>query len=973
MKKYIFLILFFLSFGSVLHAQLPNTAYVLDNFNDGNYNANPAWSAVGGPPSASSFALVTNSSSISGMYIYTGFSTACKEWSISVKANNAPFTGISNNDLFQYYFILKDNFNPGSGLADGYFLQYDGQSGDFFIFRQDNGTRAPTPVLSYTTLGSNDLTHSVKITLSTSGVFELFVNNVSQGIGSDAAYASCETQYQAIRIVDQGSIATYTIDNISYVTSSCVNPSNGGTIASSQFQCAGFDPAEITQSVAPSCNFGGTLQYQWQVSTQGPLSGFSDIVGENNVTYNPGPITKDAHYKRLTKVSCAAEWVESNVVSATTTFKITGSPLDVTVFSPTGSGVFGVEVNISTGLSYQWEFSIDGVVWSAVSAGPTYSITIPAEFPNRCFLQVNNPALAMNGYKYRCKITSSLCPSLPLTTKVVTLTVVNQLTAGSTQTNACGSWTNQLDIPITVGGVGTLNTTTSTLRQINLHIGSGSCRKNLSSYDFTLIGPEGGSRSLKFIDNFTSVSNNVWAKIKFRDHSALEKISEYDGQASYFPYSYGYYAIENDNTLASTFSGMVADGQWTLRIEQTGGSANAISFTKAELIFGPDFVEKDVTGNSINNACALATCMGADQNIIIGTNIGYSGNDPNYPGHSPTFDAGGCGGNNCEWNAANNSSAWFYFFATSTSSYITVSGLATTSPGVADMQLMVLDGGNGCLSTGWSIPAGGCLDDESACPSNPKMPNNHDYYASTVIATSSGGTATAGQIYFNGITFNTEFKLSGLTVGRRYLLVLDGNGLNNSSFYIELESGAANCIFGGVLPVKYFSFNAAKYGSKNQLIWKTSEEINNDYFQVERSSDGREWSVLQSIEGAGRESRTLRAYEVFDDAPLIGANYYRIKQVSSDDSYTYSQVRKIMNDGDQSVSIYPNPGKGIFTLSGLEKGITHHIQLMDVTGKVIKSMNTSNDVLQIPMHDAAPGVYYIRVDGKSNLKFVNME
>jgi hypothetical protein len=155
--------------------------------------------------------------------------------------------------------------------------------------------------------------------------------------------------------------------------------------------------------------------------------------------------------------------------------------------------------------------------------------------------------------------------------------------------------------------------------------------------------------------------------------------------------------------------------------------------------------------------------------------------------------------------------------------------------------------------------------------------------------------------------------------------------------------------------------------------WTFACEINNDYFQVERSSDGREWSVLQSIEGAGRESRTLRAYEVFDAAPLAGANYYRIKQVSSDDSYTYSEVRKIINDGDRSVSLFPNPGKGIFTLSGLEKGIIHHIQLMDVSGKVIKSMNTSNAVLQIPMHDAAPGVYYIRVDGKAHLKLVNVE
>jgi hypothetical protein len=585
-------------------------------------------------------------------------------------------------------------------------------------------------------------------------------------------------------------------------------------------------------------------------------------------------------------------------------------------------------------------------------------------------LNIVNPSYAFNNYQYKCVINAGSCGIL--TSNAASLAVLPVLVASNSIPLSCGSWNGSVDITISVANVGFLNSTTNTLRQINLSLGSSLCKRDLSTYDFTLISPD-GLRSLKFVDNFNTVATPQWISIKYRDHSSLERVSEYSisTQTISFPFSYGYYAVQQDGSLIDAFNGINANGDWILRIEEANTStinpSNGISFNNVNLFFGPDFIETDVTGNTINNACQAATCMGADNNIIIGTNNTYTSSDGNLPDviTGPPY-AADCADSQCDWNGANNNSAWYYFFATSPTARITVSGTSNISPGSSDMQLIVLDANNGCSSgINWVVPTGGCLDDETAACFNEI--NNTDYYDFN-----GGGTAN-GSVYFNGISINSEFKLSNLFVGRKYFLVIDGNGGLSSTYYIEVESGAANCIFGGLLPVKFYSFNVAKYGSKNQLIWKTSEEINNDYFQVERSSDGRNWSVLQSIEGAGRESRTLRSYEVYDAAPLVGANYYRIKQVSSDGSYTYSEVRKILNNGITSISVFPNPATDFAIVDGLDKNRSNMIHLLDVTGKLISEHFIKDSQYRFDLSKLQPGIYHVVVNGSEHFQLVKKQ
>jgi hypothetical protein len=751
-----------------------------------------------------------------------------------------------------------------------------------------------------------------------------------------------------------------TLPSLKLGFSTCNQPTNGGLIGYSRGACGiNFDPPIISNlNDANSC----APVYKWQISSSG--TSWSDILPTiSSSSYDPPIITQTTFFRRLSQVSGDANWVPSNTIkmSVTNSLEINNHPQNDTVYQQLGTGVFFVRTNITSGVTYQWQVSTNGGAnWSNLSNSLPYSGV------NDTAINIANPTYGFNNYQYRCVINAGSCGTI--TTNSATLSVLQNIQLTNSTPIACGAWNASVDIIIPVSNVGVLNTSTNVLRQINLSIGSSACTRPLNTYDFTLIAPNG--TSLKFVNDFNATGTSVWANIKFRDHTALERVSEYNTtqQASYYPYSYGYYAIDQDGTLAPTFNGVNANGNWILRIEETSASTG-IAFNNVSLFFGPDFVETDVTGNTINNACAIATCMGADNNIIIGTNNTYTQTDLNYPGNATSYPTdNACIADGCEWNGANNNSAWYYFFATNTTARITVSGTTNVPPGTVDMQLIVLDGASGCLPSGsasWTVPRGGCLDDETTGCWN--AINNRDYY------TVNGGGTTSGNVYANGIAFNTEFNLSNLVVGNKYFLVIDGNGGLSSTYYIEAESGCANCIFGGILPVKFNSFEAINMGPINQLIWKTSEEINNDYFQIERSSDGINWTSILNIEGAGRDSRTIRRYERFDDAPLKGINYYRIKTVSSDERISYSDVRLIKNSHSVGISIFPNPGKGQFTLSGLEKGISHHLRVLDHTGKLILFANTKDEAYRFEMNEVSPGVYFIQVDGKEYLRFVKTE
>jgi hypothetical protein len=83
------------------------------------------------------------------------------------------------------------------------------------------------------------------------------------------------------------------------------------------------------------------------------------------------------------------------------------------------------------------------------------------------------------------------------------------------------------------------------------------------------------------------------------------------------------------------------------------------------------------------------------------------------------------------------------------------------------------------------------------------------------------------------------------------------------------------------LPVELYTFEGECIQNKNLITWSTATEHNNDYFIIERSTDGENWSTINKTIGMGN-STLLTKYSYLDDSFGKRINYYRLTQVDFD-------------------------------------------------------------------------------------------
>jgi hypothetical protein len=145
---------------------------------------------------------------------------------------------------------------------------------------------------------------------------------------------------------------------------SCTNPTVAGSIGTNQTICYGTKPSALTSVTLPS-NYGGTLEYKWQYSTDS-LS-FTDI-DHDSIGYVPGTLTDTTWYKRLVRVDCKTDWVgaaESNVVKITVLPDFTAGSIKKTGETICYNGdpaQIGDSIPASGGdasISYQWQSSLN--------------------------------------------------------------------------------------------------------------------------------------------------------------------------------------------------------------------------------------------------------------------------------------------------------------------------------------------------------------------------------------------------------------------------------------------------------------------------------------------------------------------------------------------------------------------------------------------------------------------------------------
>ncbi len=164
------------------------------------------------------------------------------------------------------------------------------------------------------------------------------------------------------------------------------------------------------------------------------------------------------------------------------------------------------------------------------------------------------------------------------------------------------------------------------------------------------------------------------------------------------------------------------------------------------------------------------------------------------------------------------------------------------------------------------------------------------------------------------------------------------------------------------LPLNLLSFTAKPVGKTVLLTWQTSVEINTKSFIVEHSTNRTLWSEAGTIAAKGSGGST---YVMYHQQPVEGQNYYRIKMIDKDGSFTYTDIRLVnfSAKGSNLFTIIPNPANTTATLY-LDKNIkSGKLTVFDANGRTVQTLtvnNFSNDY-QLETGKLAAGTYLVSI------------
>lgn len=162
------------------------------------------------------------------------------------------------------------------------------------------------------------------------------------------------------------------------------------------------------------------------------------------------------------------------------------------------------------------------------------------------------------------------------------------------------------------------------------------------------------------------------------------------------------------------------------------------------------------------------------------------------------------------------------------------------------------------------------------------------------------------------------------------------------------------------LPVTWKDFEGKRMEDEVMLTWETASEINNSYFEVERSVDGLDWKPIHREEGQGF-ALSVSYYEFIDEAPQRGSNYYRIKQYDFDGKYSLSSVILIDFNKQGMAQFSPNPFVDYLQVEFTETTIPNRILIFNAFGQLVLEEVTQDQLLQLNTQDFIAGMYIVQL------------
>lgn len=244
----------------------------------------------------------------------------------------------------------------------------------------------------------------------------------------------------------------------------------------------------------------------------------------------------------------------------------------------------------------------------------------------------------------------------------------------------------------------------------------------------------------------------------------------------------------------------------------------------------------------------------------------------------------------------------------------------------------------------------------------------------------SGNTPLAGGITSIPVTVcvpTDALEPGGVSVGNyKVRLIVSDSVITSARFNSNFSNGEVEDyqLPLVILPVSFGAINVKENNCNAVISFETIYEYNNSFFDIEKSSNGYDWKVIEKIIPTSN-SNILKKYQYTDINTINGQQYYRIKQTGTDNTVHYSKTVSIStkcNKKNITVSSYPNPvnNKLFITipqyLQDAEIAITNSIGQ-----KTVYKTNSANEQTIIHTESFSRGIYMLNLIKNGKIIYQN--
>ncbi len=230
-----------------------------------------------------------------------------------------------------------------------------------------------------------------------------------------------------------------------------------------------------------------------------------------------------------------------------------------------------------------------------------------------------------------------------------------------------------------------------------------------------------------------------------------------------------------------------------------------------------------------------------------------------------------------------------------------------------------------------------------------------DYVTANTFPAEGNTSSTCGDISITGLSIPTESRV----------IIVFGSSASSSPQNVRVSQ--ITITPDPTLPVGLVSFNAFNRGSGVELVWSVSNESEGRAYTIERSTDGRIFTPIKTIQAAG-----AGRYTYTDNSPKTGRMvYYRLQLLSIDGSKAFSQINALSLGGSGDLQVTPNPVRGgnLFLTFNPSREVST-MRILNMDGKVVLSSMIAPNMEQANINTSKliAGSYLVQIINGSDIQ-----